>query len=310
MDKKGLVEGIRDYMARLKEEGRFSTAKSYQDAMNSFIRFSEKVYIPYSYMNRETLRHYENYLEGHDCSRNTISTYMRRLRCIYNMAVEKGEAVYVPYLFRDVYTGIESKRKKSLSIEEQHKLMAAPVNDDRLRQTQLAVCLMYQYGGMAFVDFAHLKVDNIKKGVLDYRRQKTGSPMRMEMLKSAEVMREKLGSMSPCMGRYLFSFLCGLNDGYAEYKEYNNALAKFNRDLKALGKATGVKSDLTSYSIRHSFAMTLKDTGVPIEMISELLGHKSIKTTQIYLRSFSLEKQTAVNYACFENVYNYMRKIG
>ncbi len=56
--------------------------------------------------------------------------------------------------------------------------------------------------------------------------------------------------------------------------------------------------------------MSLKEQNVPIEMISELLGHKSIKTTQIYLRSFSLEKMTVVNKSCFENVYNYMPEVG
>ncbi|NBH90044.1 integrase, partial [Parabacteroides distasonis] len=61
---------------------------------------------------------------------------------------------------------------------------------------------------------------------------------------------------------------------------------------------------------RHSFATTLKEQDVSIEMISELLGHKSIKTTQIYLKSFSLEKISAVNKACFERLYNYVPKVG
>ena len=65
-----------------------------------------------------------------------------------------------------------------------------------------------------------------------------------------------------------------------------------------------------TYTIRHSFAMTLKEQNVPIEMISELLGHKSIKTTQIYLRSFSLGKMTEVNSACFGGVYNYESQAG
>ena len=88
--------------------------------------------------------------------------------------------------------------------------------------------------------------------------------------------------------------------GKEAYKEYTSALAHFNRNLKRLARACGVSIPITSYSIRHSFAMTLKEQNVPIEMISELLGHKSIKTTQIYLRSFSLGKMTEVNSACFE----------
>lgn len=310
MKKKGVVAGIKSYIARLNEEMRFSTAKSYRDALNSLVGYCGTEDIPYGFMNKNNLRCYEAYLAMRGCSRNTTSTYMRRLRYVYNRAVENGEAEFIPNLFRDVFTGVESRCKKSLSIEEQHKLMTIPLKDARLRQTQLAVCLMFQYGGMAFVDFAHLKANNIRKQVLDYKRQKTGTPMRLEILKTAEIMREELVKKAEDTGKYLYPFLSGKREGLSEYKEYNMALARFNRNLRALGKIVGLKSKITSYSIRHSFAMALKERGVPIEMISELLGHKSIKTTQIYLRSFSLDKQTAANYACFESVYNFTPKAG
>ena len=67
---------------------------------------------------------------------------------------------------------------------------------------------------------------------------------------------------------------------------------------------------MSSHTIRHSFATTLKEQDVPIEMISELLGHTSIKTTQIYLKSFSLERLSAVNRACFESVYKPVSEVG
>ncbi len=242
--------------------------------------------------------------------RNTVSTYIRRLRCIYNKAVENGDAEYIPGLFQGVFTGVESKRKKSLSLENQHKLMTVKVESEVLRETQLVVCLLFQYAGMSFVDFAHLKERNIKNGILDYNRQKTGTPMRLEILDTAELMRKELmGDKKPASG-YLFPFLSGTKTGYEAYLEYNAALSRFNRNLKALKKAAGIASDVTSYTIRHSFAMALKEQNVPIEMISELLGHKSIKTTQIYLRSLSLEKMTEVNSTCFGCVYNYVSKVG
>lgn len=52
--------------------------------------------------------------------------------------------------------------------------MTVPVEDGKQRKTQLALCLMFLFGGMSFVDFAHLKTGNIKNGILDYNRQKTG----------------------------------------------------------------------------------------------------------------------------------------
>lgn len=102
MDEKDLVEGMREYISLLQKEGRYSSAKSYQDAMNSFIRYSGTDRIPYTYINKDTLRRYEAYLLEKGCMRNTVSTYIRRLRCIYNKAVENGEAAFIPSLFKGV----------------------------------------------------------------------------------------------------------------------------------------------------------------------------------------------------------------
>ena len=290
MDEKDLVEGMREYISLLQKEGRYSSAKSYQDAMNSFIRYSGTDRISYTYINKDTLRRYEAYLLEKGCMRNTVSTYIRRLRCIYNKAVENGEAAFIPSLFKGVFT--------------------VPVKGEKLRKTQLALCLMFQYGGMSFVDFAHLNRGNIKNGILDYNRQKTGTSMRLEVLDTAEAMYKELAGERAGGSGYLFPFLSGTKNGHEEYLEYNAALSRFNRNLKTLKEVAGIVSDVTSYTIRHSFAMSLKEQNVPIEMISELLGHKSIKTTQIYLRSFSLEKMTVVNKSCFENVYNYIPEVG
>ena len=48
MDEKGFVEGVRRYMSQLREEKRYSSAKSYQDALNSFIKYSGTENISYS----------------------------------------------------------------------------------------------------------------------------------------------------------------------------------------------------------------------------------------------------------------------
>ena len=98
MDEKDLVEGMREYISLLQKEGRYSSAKSYQDAMNSFIRYSGTDRIPYTYINQDTLRRYEAYLLEKGCMRNTVSTYIRRLRCIYNKVEWRGSVL--PSLFK------------------------------------------------------------------------------------------------------------------------------------------------------------------------------------------------------------------
>ena len=96
---------------------------------------------------------------------------------------------------------------------------------------------------------------------------------------------------------YLFGILHGDKKRKDEraYREYQSALRRFNYCLKSLAKRLRLNFPVTSYTLRHSWATTAKYRGVPIEMISESLGHKSIKTTQIYLKGFELKERTEVN---------------
>lgn len=89
-----LAEGMRMYIARLREQGRYSSAKSYQDALNSFLRFCGQEAIPYTRVDREMLLRYQDYLQDRECSWNTVSTYMRRIRRVYGLAMENGEAPF------------------------------------------------------------------------------------------------------------------------------------------------------------------------------------------------------------------------
>ena len=300
MKKEDVVAGMLAYIAHLREVGRYSTAKSYLDALRSFKCFCGMEEIPYAYIDKERLLLYQAWLSKRGCMRNTVSTYMRRIRHIYNLAVEAGEVSYIPNLFKGVFTGVDSLRS----------LMGTPRVEPEMRRTQLCFCLMFSFSGMAFVDFAHLRKENVKDGVLSYHRQKSGSFIRVEIPADVRLLLDELAVCTDKDSPYLFPFLSGKKTGEAAYAEYNGALLRFNRDLRSLAETCGVGEPVTSYTIRHSFATTLKEQDVPIEMISELLGHTSIKTTQIYLKSFSLERLSAVNRACFESVYKPVSEVG
>ena len=122
------VMGLSIYMACLREKKRYSTAKSYQDALNSFKCFCGMEAIPYTYINRNRLLCYQSWLLDKGRSLNTVSTYMRRIRHIYNLAVEANEAPFVPNLFKDVFTGVESKRKKALPREMLERMFNAELD--------------------------------------------------------------------------------------------------------------------------------------------------------------------------------------
>ena len=66
--------------------------------------------------------------------------------------------------------------------------------------------------------------------------------------------------------------------------------AQINRELKELAQELEISDNLTTYVARHSFATILKRSGVDIALISELMGHSDLTTTQIYLDSFDEEQ--------------------
>lgn len=301
MKKKQFTNCANDYIERLRNEGRYSTAHVYKHAIRSFTKFCGSQTITFSRVNRDTLKAYSNYLVASHLKPNTISTYMRMLRCIYNRGVENRQAPYVHGLFKDVFTGVDTRQKKAIPIHELHALLNEDPKTERLRRTQAVASLLFQFCGMPFVDFAHLEKSNIEQGLLKYNRMKTGTPMSIEILDSAQDAITRLCN-EYSVGHsdypdYLFCILSGEYKRTEEkaYREYQSALRRFNNDLKCLSRQLRIRSSVTSYTLRHSWATTAKYRGVPIEMISESLGHKSIKTTQIYLKGFELEERTKVN---------------
>ena len=310
MNKNGFSRCGENYINRLRKEGRYSTAHVYKNALYSFSKFCGTLNMSFRQVTKERLRRYGQYLYECGLKPNTISTYMRMLRSIYNRGVEAGSAPYVPRLFHDVYTGVDVRQKKALPAGELHRLLYEDPKSERLRRTQTIAALMFQFCGMSFADLAHLEKSALDQSVLRYNRIKTKTPMSVEVLDTARGMINQLRSNQepiPDCPDYLFDILCGNKKRKDEraYREYQSALRRFNNCLKDLARALRLNSPVSSYTLRHSWATTAKYRGVPIEMIRESLGHKSIKTTQIYLKGFELRERTEVNKGNLSYIRNY-----
>jgi len=60
-----------------------------------------------------------------------------------------------------------------------------------------------------------------------------------------------------------------------------------NGHVKTIAKNTDIEEHFTTYSIHHSWATIAKFLKIPTELISEGLGHNSLSTREIYLKSFT-----------------------
>ena len=295
------------YVEFLEKQGRHSSAHIYRNALHSFHGFVQCSHVLFESINAELLKAYELHLQKHGASANTISTYLRMLRSIYNRGVDAQIAPFQPRLFHKVYTGIDSHHKRALNVAQLHLLLYGEVSSDEMKHTQLTARAIFQLCGIPFADFVRLRQDNIKGTVLTYRRKKTGIAVNIEILPCIRLTLDQLFEkvVPPSSRTFLSDILPADIDSYdssSRHRLYTSSLRRFNRRLNQLALHVGLKQHISSYTLRHSWATLAKHQGSPVEAISEMLGHTSIKTTQIYLKGFELPTLTKVNLRNCESV--------
>ena len=260
---------------KLRSGGSFSTAHLYGCAAHSFSEFLGRDTIMFNDITPEVLRLYEKYLIRTSHSYNTVSTYMRMLRAIYNKAVMAGLAKFVFNLFHDVFTGIDRNHKKALDESMLIEILTGDVKSPVLKKVQLAAGAMYKLCGMPFVDLQHINLNSVVDGVLKYNRHKTGISVNIPVNKN---IRKQITLL------HVPNFDLSTESGY---NRYQSLLRKFNAGLKRLAKTLGVTVHISSYTFRHSWATNALRHHVSVEVISSALGHSDIRTTQIYLKGFN-----------------------
>ena len=221
------------------------------------------------------------------------------MRAVYNRAVDRRMASYIPHHFRYVYTGTRADRKRALEKEDMERLMKElpkQIHQGRgeLQRTRAYFFLMFMLRGMPFVDLAYLKKQDIVGNVLTYRRRKTGRLLTVTLLpETMKLMKKYMNtdSASP----YLFPILTGGESTEATYREYQIALRNFNYQLLLLKQVLALTSDLSSYTARHTWATMAYYCEIHPGIISEAMGHSSIIVTETYLKPFKNKKIDEAN---------------
>ena len=154
----------------LQVEGNFGTAHVYRSSLNAIIAYRGKSDFVFSEVTSEWLKGFEVHLRNRGCSWNTVSTYMRTFRAVYNRAVNLQKAPYVPYLFRSVYTGTRAEHKRALTDDDIKKVFVDLSRKQgvslSVRQAQELFILMFLLRGMPFVDLAYLRKSDLRDNVI------------------------------------------------------------------------------------------------------------------------------------------------
>lgn len=285
---------------RFKEEGRMGTAHVYQSTLNRIADFTKGEPPGFKQLTPHWLMTFQEYLLNRQLRWNTVSTYMRMLRAVYFRAMDEGLAPLRPRLFKGVYTGTKVTVKRALGEEVLRRMETPLPSSARLDKARMLFLLSFMLRGIPFVDIAYMRRCDLDGSTLTYRRRKTGAWLTVHVEPEAmSIIRrlESKDSSSP----YLFPFI--RHPGQGEYRQYQNALRSFNHSLKELGGRIGAAGGLSSYCARHSWATIANHREYQQELISNAMGHSSVKVTEIYFKKHTTEKIDRMNRSLISYVF-------
>ena len=213
----------------------------------------------------------EIFLRSHyRLSNNYVMKMIQRFRTIYQVAIDNGWASKNP--FSSFKLRFENTERGYLTMEELTNLMNKPLTSKRLEQIR-DVFVFSCFTGLAYCDAQALTAEHIINGPnnrpwLRTHRKKTSTPVDVPLL---EVPLQILAKYEGCNA-----------NGKLLPIPTNQ---KCNDYLKEIAALCGIEKRLTFHLARHTFATTVTLTnGVPIESVSKMLGHRSLKTTQVYAK--------------------------
>ena len=222
----------------------------------------------------EFISEYEFWLKSvRKCDHNTTLKYLSNFRKIINRCLRNG------WLQRDPFMGFKmTKREVERTALTEFELQDLATKKFAIERLAIVrdIFLFSCYSGLAYSDVKKLKRSEIVIGIdgekwLISKRQKTDIAARIPLLPPALVIIDRYISHPQCI------------QGDRVLPVFSNQ--KMNAYLKEIADLCGINKNLTYHIARHTFATTVTlSNGVPIETVSKMLGHRNLKTTQLYAR--------------------------
>lgn len=275
---------------KLEHSGNLRTAETYRAAHRKFFKFCNCEDIRIDNITADLMEAYQASLRQQNLSMNTVSFYMRILRTVYNKAVKSGLAED-QHPFIRVYTGQAKTCKRAISIEDIRKIKEVRLLDRKIAFARDLFLFSFYTRGMSFVDIAYLQKNDIKDGILTYKRHKTGQILSIQWEPEMQNLVDQWASAET--SPYLLPIIHKQNG--KERNQYRHIQAEVNKHLKVVAKQTGLTQNLSMYCARHSWASIARQIHIPTAIISQGMGHTHERTTEIYLKSISSQTIDSAN---------------
>lgn len=272
---------LADYLAYLKVERGLAqnTVLSYERDLKKFIDFLNKQGIlDFRVVNRQQIITYLLKLQGEKLAPASISRNLASIRSFFSyLSIEN-------FLEQDPSSDLDSpklskKLPKVITIEEIEELLNQPDLSDKFGIRDRAMLELLYASGLRVSELITLEIDDVNLDLGFLQCEGKGSKERIVPLgKMASThIRIYLENSRPKLVKNNWQKVLFLNF-------HGRPLTRqgFWKIIKKYGKQSGIETEITPHTFRHSFATHLLENGADLRSVQEMLGHADISTTQIY----------------------------
>ena len=284
-----VIEFWNERLSDLSKAGKTGTARIEKYVKNSLFKYAKNKSLHFRDITPVFLEKFEIHLRSNNNDDGSIGVRMRHIKAMFNSAIKQGVVDEKYYPFKVYKTAkLKSKGIKRALSRKEMKLMESvdTIKNPNLLDAKNYMVFSYYSGGMNFIDMMKLKWENIQEDRIVYTRSKTKGNFTVKMLEPVKKVVEYYKAQNRPTD-YVFPILLSndLSPIQIEYRK-NKTLRAFNKKLKEIASIQGVKKNVTSYVIRHSFATNLKYAGISSDLISQTMGHHDVSVTNAYLKEF------------------------
>ena len=271
-----------EYFEKLADKRGGSNRSGWHSSLKYLKSFNDS--LTFADLNEKTANEFKQYLlntpsnrsKKRKLARNTAVSYFNKFKAALREAYKDG------YLQANINENIEpikedETQREFLTVDELNKLIETPCNDRLLKNAALFSALT----GLRFVDIKNLtwsQIVSFEDGYyIHFKQQKTGGIEYQPISDQAYQLMGEPGNP----GEKVFKGL--------KYSAYQN------KHLFQWIGAAGITKNITFHCFRHTFAVLQLANGTDIYTVSKLMGHRDLKTTQVYAKIVDKMKRQAAD---------------
>lgn len=299
LDKRSFNSFVSESLVSLKNTEKFDSHHSLVYTMNKLNEFTGNKILEFEDITPKFLTKFQKFcIEEQGLKLNTFANFAIIIKKIFNDAIREGYAKQSDFPFKIFKVKREQPDIEFLTDDELFKLIDYSKKLEGKKRDYLNLYIFACYGGgIRFSNLCLLKWSNFDGTHLLFNVLKSKSQRSIKLPNRALDIIKEYQSETLTSEDFIFPFLRGF-ENESEYKIYNKKIGinkAVNRCIQEVAKELQINKHIHFHTSRHTFATRALRKGMRIEYVSKLLGHASIKTTQIYAKVVNSELDKAMD---------------